>query len=343
MKTRVTQKQIAEILGISVNTVSRALKDMPDIGQATRERVVEAARKLGYTPNVAARSLVLNRTNTIGLAVTELKNPVRNEFMAQLHAAVSNYGCRMLVADLSEDNQENSAALRDLLGRGIDGLIIGGMFGIIAESPLWGVLQEYARAGVPVVAFGDIQTGLIDNVKIDFANNARMLTEHLVKLDYKHIAFWGGDGPMPRHDGYAAAMASAGLEKNIDFFHCGVGSMDNGEAAVAEYMASGRRLPEAIVAVNDLLAIGIIAGLRRYGVAVPDDVAVAGFDNIDFGKYLEAPLTTVGVDRDELSDALLELLFQRINNDNTESGLCREVHGHLIVRSSCGNLIRGQA
>ena len=289
-----TLKDIAELTGVSVNTVSRALKDMPDIGAKTKERVRRAAEALGYTPNVLARGLATRRSYTLGLVATELANPVRSAFIEALRRLALDNGYQLLVGGFETEAQADGQ-IRELCARGVDGLVLGNVGGILSEKPYWPALEAAARAGIPAVVFYNVQTSKLDNVFLDYSRITEELTRHLIeKHRLQDIRFTGTTLDYDRGTGYRAAMRAAGLERHINLIPLTDYHMGPAREDMAAFL-SGNPCPEAVVCHNDLAAIGIMAALRGRGLRVPEDVAVVGADNIEAADFLNPGLTSAGV------------------------------------------------
>lgn len=331
-----TLKDLAALVGVSVNTASRALKDKPDIGLLTRQRVKEAAAALGYRPNLNARSLVLKKSSIIGVAVTESDNPVRMGFCEKLRALAANDGYRLLTAGLSVNKDENDAAtIEDLLARGVDGLVIGYLSGILAEQPIGRILQECRKNHLPVTIFGAAETGLADNVCIDFYESAYRLTSYLLERGRIPTAFFGEHMEPPRRQGYVQAMTDHGFQAKITTWPIEGHRLNSGKEAVEKYLQQFQHPPDAIIAPNDIAAIGIIATLKERGWKVPEEVAVVGFDNIEIGAYYDPPLTSIGFDDGYFAEQVWNLISTRLKFPETEDVRLLRLHQNLVIRGSC--------
>lgn len=329
----VTLKDVAKLLGVSVNTVSRGLKDKPDIGLKTRQRIKDAAAALGYRPNLNARSLVLQKTSTIGVAVTEMDNPVRMEFCEKLRTRAEKDNYHLLTTTLPFD-YSNIDSVEELLARHVDGLIIGAIWGLTGEQPLGPILQECRKTNTPVILFGNPETELADCVEINFFDSASRLTEYLLKKHYSAIVYFGNkkDG---RFDGYEKTMNTYGQMNNIQIWDQPANRLEEGRNAMDAYLNLFKSPPPAVIAGNDLGAIGIISSLKRHGFRVPEDCAVAGFDNIAVGEFIDPPLTTIGFDNGLFADTVWNLMIHRLNNTETGPVKRIELKQELIIRKSC--------
>ena len=329
----VTLKDIANLVGVSVNTVSRGLKDKPDIGLKTRQRIKEAAAALGYRPNLNARSLVLQKTSTIGVAVTEMDNPVRMEFCEKLRTRAEKDNYHLLTTPLPSDST-NISSIEELLARRVDGLIVGAIWGLTGEQPLGPLLKECRQTETPVVVFGTPETELADCIEIDFFDSGYRLTEHLIRKGYRSISYFGKPDDA-RFEGYEKAMKDHGLEQWFRIWNHPANRLRVGQDTMNLYLEQNSRPPQAIVASNDLGAIGIISSLKKHGLRVPQDCAVAGFDNIAIGKFIDPPLTSIGFDNSTFADAVWNMMIRRLRKLETGPAQKITLNQELVIRESC--------
>ncbi len=331
----VTLKDVAALVGVSVNTASRALKDKPDIGLKTRERIKEAAAALGYRPNLNARSLVLKKTSTIGIAVTEPDNPVRMEFCERLRGYAAGDDYRLLNISLKADWRKNVEAVEDLLARRVDALVIGYLWGLISEQAMGPILQECRQGGIPVVIFGDPKTELADCIEIDFRDSAFQLTAHAIRRGGRDIVLFAPSIESAREEGYRQAMIEHGLGDHIRVWPLPGSGFSCAAASLDAYLNKFKTPPHAIIGFNDISAVGIISALKKHGYRVPEDCAVAGVDNISYGEYYDPPLTSIGFDNGYFAETVWNLLKGRL--DKTETGPAKrlKLHQNLVIRQSC--------
>ncbi len=337
----VTLKDIACVVGVSQNTVSRALKGKKDIGKQTTQRVRKTARMLGYSPNMVARSLAVNKTYMIGLAVTDMENPNRSELIATIRNAAEAKGYHILLSGVNCESQEQSQALNELIGRQVDGLVLGSLFGIVSELPVWPVLERIVKSGKPLVVFGCAHYRHLNLVNLDYYSAGLLLVRHLLKLGRKRIACVGpADIPSAmrnaRERGYCRGMEEEGLQDYIHFIPCNNASLSIGREDIKKYLSDGGPLPDAIIAHNDLQAIGFMAGLKEAGCCVPDDVAVVGFDSIEMGGYVTPRLTSVGWPKIQIAEAIVKMLFERIESIKPLEPEEKIFSPEIVVRESCG-------
>jgi len=326
----ITIHQVASLANVSVSTASRILnggtKGLRADAALRAEKVMAAARQLGYQPNQAARGLVMKRSFCIGFIGTEMENPVRSRLVESLRLAAwaKNY---QLLATGVRYGEDIDQVLGHLLSQRIDGLILGN----ISTFPS-AMLARLKNTAMPVVSFGGRRKVAWDNVVMDYTQMGEEITRHLVENHrYQTIVYAGFMRNYPRRDGYETVMLGAGLKPR--FLAADGCTLETGSALAKSLIQDG--LPEAVVCHNDLLAIGLIAGLRSQNIRVPEDVAVVGFDNIDMADFYHPRLTTIG-NCLELGPVLFELLWKRLENPGPaapESIVCPH---QLYLRESCG-------
>ncbi len=338
----VTLKDIAARVGLSVNSVSRALRDKDDIAIDTRRRVKAVAQELGYRPNMNARSLVLKQSFTIGVAVTELNNPVRMDFCERLRQLAEQDGYRLISAGISlHQTRKDLDTISDLLSRGVDGLVLGYLAGPLDDQPIGKILADCERTSLPVTIFGSPETTLADYAFIDFRDSCHRLTCHMLDQGIVPVGFF------PKHpetgfsdersQGYLQAMTERGMKNQAKLWPVKITDsfLTAAAKAMKSFLARHKQPPQGIIASNDLLAMSIISTLRDHGFQVPADVAVASFDNIEIGQYFTPPLTTMGLGNDLFAAQIWELLTHRIANKKRTPLRKLHLRHELIIRKSC--------
>lgn len=335
MRMPTTLKDIAAMAGVTVNTVSHALKDKPDISAATKKRIREIADLLGYRPNLNARGLVLKKTSVIGMAMTESDNPVRLELYAKLRSLAEQDGYHILTVSLKDSvTQEDFLPVSELLDRCVDGLIIGAVWPQAGEYALTDMLRAIRKNGTPCVIFGQPVGELADCVEIDLTESIHRLTAGLIEKGYRDIAFWGNNDDVANVQGYRLAMQEAGLGNCIQFGSFKANRMETAFEQLDDYLNNAGKLPQVILAHNDLAALGYLAALRKHGIAVPEQCAVAGVDNISFGKYSNPSLTSIGFDNGECAKAVWQMLKRRLTGEETRECVKSKVPQSLFFRQS---------
>lgn len=319
-----TIRDVARRAQVSVATVSRALNGLENVSEDTRARVADAIKELGYVPHAGARSLSLSRTNAIGVVLPDLHGEFFSEFVRGLDREANHRGYLLLLSNLHRGGAQASLALQAMRGR-VDGLLV------MAPHLSHAELSDALPAGLPTLLINTRdKNDQRPSVRVDNRAGAAAVVEHLTALACRrllHIA--GPEGNVDAQE-RAAAFREAAAEKGASarIVH-GDFEEASGEAAVADLLRDGERF-DGIFAANDNMAIGALQALRAAGLRVPDDVAVAGFDDIPLARHLG--LTTVRVRIDELGERSLARLLAILGDE--ESG-GDELHApELVVRET---------
>jgi LacI family transcriptional regulator len=321
----VTIKEVAAQAGVSVATISRVLNGKGPVREATSRRVIETCQALRFSPHGVARSLSIRRTNTIGLLLPDLHGEFFSEVIRGIDTEARRSGYHLLVSGFHSDQDEMKSVLGAMRGR-VDGLIV--MSPDRDADTLWGQLP----LGVPTVLLNSIGEAA-RTITIDNYGGAVAMVEHLRSLGHRSIAFIKGpDGnadASERLRGYRDAAGDAAHSEVAGDF-----SEAAGFGAARELLVSQPR-PRAIFAANDAMAIGALSALRYAGIAVPGEIALAGFDDIPIARYVTPPLTTVNVEIAELGRRAFEHLEQRLN-DPMQDPASEVLPTTLVIRASCG-------
>lgn len=325
----VTIKDVAREANVSVATVSRALNGHRHVAADVRERVVRVARALRYTPHHAARSLSSRRTHTIGVVLPDLYGEFFSELVRGIDQVAREHGLQLLVSSCHGDPEELARAIRATPGR-VDGMLV--------MSPYEGVLDVLdSGLSVPTVLMNS--TGHESDrmaLRVDNYGGARVMTRHLLDNGLRRIAFIGGPednfDARERLRGYQDEMAIAGQPVRVV---SGAFDEDSGYRA-GQQLASAP--PQAVFAANDIMALGCLFALRKAGLRVPEDVALAGFDDVPLARYVQPGLTTMRVDIASLGSRALRLLLQELQPEGgtppADAVAATQITPQLIVRES---------
>ncbi|MCB0113397.1 MAG: LacI family DNA-binding transcriptional regulator [Caldilineaceae bacterium] len=317
-------------------TVSRALRGEGRISDETRERVVAIAQDLGYTPNLVARGLVMQRTRSIGLVVTNIGDPFHAEIINGVeHVAQTNEYSLFLGSTTASPDQE-VRMVRSFHARNVDGIIIAaGQFGDRYAE----VLDEI---DMPIVLISTHSTNdALHSVTHDDYGGAGQIMAHLLDQGCRRIAylghFSGGRVDSERRDAWLDALKQANLTPPVTV-DVAVTTIDAGMNAVGPLLDKAERQwgqpPDAIFCYNDLLAIGVLSGLRQRGLRVPNDIAVAGFDGLEVTAHLDPPLTTMCQPRYAMGIRATEILLDLLANNATAPPHEVQLRGELLIRKS---------
>lgn len=318
-------KDVAERAGVSVKTVSNVVNGYIHVRPDTRARVEEAIAALNYRPNLSARSLRSGRTGVIALAVPELDIPYFAELAGHVIEAAAGHGWTVLI-----DRTGGRAEQERVVADGIRDHMIDGL--IFSPLALTGADLDERADPTPMVLLGErVDPGPTDHVAIDNVAAARAVTAHLADTGRRRIAAIGaqrvasGASARLRLEGYAAALADAGLAYDDRLVApAAAWHRADGAAALTELLASGAR-PDAVFCFNDTLALGVLRACHEHGLRVPDDVAVAGFDDIEDGRFSVPTLTTVAPDKAEIARLAVDLLARRLAGPGEDGGPARQL------------------
>jgi LacI family transcriptional regulator len=328
----VTIRDVAREAGVSVATVSRVFNDKGPVREETRLRIRETASRLRYHPHGGARSLTTRKVGVLGVILPDLYGEFFSEVIRGIDQTARRLGYHLLVSSSHDDRAEIEAVLRSMRGR-VDGLMI--MSPDIDAQALKTNLPE----SLPVVLLNCFVDGTgLDAIGIDNFHGAQEMMLHLLGHGHRRIAFIGG--PLPNHDarerleGYRGALREGGGEWSEDLEVVGDFTIRSGYQATLQLLNLSSP-PSAIFAANDAMAIGAFGALRKAGRTIPDDMAVAGFDDIPSGRYINPPLTTVHVPIKELGARACERLVGGLTPDDRRQ-LGEVVPTRVVVRRSCG-------
>lgn len=337
----VTAADVARRAGVSRSAVSRAFSPTASIAPETRERVMEAARSLGYQVNLIAREMIMQRSSMVGVVTAGFENPFRAKLLAQIIAALGRHKLTPIVVN-AEDPVQIQQSLDMLLSYRIGGIIM------TSASPPLGLARQYLEGEIPVVMINRASNLPGADVAVsDNAEGAALAARLLIDAGATRLAFVGPTKPSyngrARCAGFLRATQQIAKEfpqlalpvethsTTGDTYECGVAAA---HALLAPHDRQGPR-PDGVFCSSDLLALGFIDTARRhFGMRVPEDIRVVGFDDIPAAHYDNYQLTTIVQDTHALADTAIELLIDRMN---AYSGLSRTriVPVASVVRKTC--------
>ncbi|WP_322806462.1 LacI family DNA-binding transcriptional regulator [Thermanaerothrix sp.] len=305
-----TIREVAARAGVSPTTVSHVINNTRFVSPEARERVLQAMEELGYRPNVLARSLRRGETRTLGLILPDSANPFFAEVARAIEDAAFREGYNVILGNSENELEKERLYVEVLTTKQVDGLIF------VAAGDRSQSLEGLVRQGLPVVVVDRQLTHLdVDTVLADNLQGGLLATRHLIHLGHRRIGCITGPSHLTpsaqRVIGYRQALGEAGLRIEEDLIVRGDFSPRSGYLA-ARRLFSHPHPPTAIFACNDMMAIGALRALAELRLAVPDAVAVIGFDDIELASYASPPLTTIRQDKVALGQAAVRLLLERI-------------------------------
>jgi LacI family transcriptional regulator len=311
----VTLREVAEAAGVHPGTASRALNDVTRslVRPETVERVLAAATSLGYKPNLLARSFKTRRTNSVGIVIPDINNPLFPPMVRGVEDRLFEVGYVALLANTENDPGRQRRIFDGMVDRRVDGLVL-------ATARRHDVtVAELGEMGIPIVLLNRVvEDGGFSSVSVDDAQGIRMVVEHLRRLGHERIGHVAGPQSMStgyaRYNGFLSAMRETGGAmdpRHVAFAEAF--SIAEGERCAKELLTAPDR-PTAIVAGNDMLALGCYSAVERAGLVCPVDVSVVGFNDMPFIDRLSPPLTTVRIPHYELGVRAAELLLGRLRD-----------------------------
>jgi LacI family transcriptional regulator len=333
---RVTLKTLADEAGVSITTVSRALAGYDDVNEETRRRIIELAERLGYQPNLAARHLRSKQTNTIGMVIprtAQFSDPFYMELLSSVGRQASELGYDLLLSAQMPGEEELNAYQRMVAGGRVDGIVVAR---VRQHDERITYLQNSRH---PFVAFGRAESAeQHPYIDVDGADGMFQLVEHLVDYGHERIAIVTSPKELAftheRCGGFRNALERFGLPYNTDYVVQGDLTRNSGSTAT-EMLLDLPTPPSAILACNDLMALGVMTTVQQHGLRVGDDIAVAGFDDIPAAQTADPPLTTIRQPINGIGYQLVDMLVQLIRNEQIEHTQIL-LKPELVVRASSG-------
>jgi LacI family transcriptional regulator, galactose operon repressor len=330
----VTVKDVAHAAGVSQATAARALGRYGYVSAASRKAIEDAARSLGYRRHAVAQALASNVTHTVGLVVSDIENPFFAAVARGLSDVLEAEGYTILLANSDEDLEREERLVEAFRSRRVDGLAVAPS--VTSATPH---LTDLTTAGVPLVLFDRPVRGLrADAILVDNKQAARTAVEHLVRLGHRRIGLVS-DRPeiassAERIRGYQAALDAAGLPIDEQLIVITGSTRADGYNGARALMAGPRR-PSAIFTANNMMSVGTLLALRDLGLRIPDDIALVGFDDLEWTMLIEPALTVVRQPTQEIGRHAAERLLARMRGDQSQPRRIR-LKTEFVVRGSCG-------
>jgi len=326
-------KDIAERAGVSIMTVSKALRNEPDISAATKARIQTLAQQLGYVPDSMAQGLRSRTTKLLGLVISSTTNPVFGRMIRALEDQCYELGYDLVLCHTLNIPEREDAQIRRLLSRRVDGIFLSPVYRLAPRAPIY---EELKRRGTPVVILGHLAAfcAQFPNVETDDIGGSYKVTEHLLKLGHKRIAYFTGPVASPfaqeRFEGYRRALREVKLEADEKLiFHAGT-TIDEGAKAALQMINESPKAT-AVIAFNDLVAIGAANVFLNQGIRIPQQLSVVGFGNILSAEYFRVPLTTVRQPKARLGVAAMDSMMKLLRGEKAEA---KRLAAEITIRKS---------
>ncbi len=329
-------KDIAQDLGLSVVTVSKVLRDHPDIGEETRKRVLKRMKELNYQPNLAARALITGQTSTLGLVVPDLLHPFFAQIAKDISAEVRKKGYSLFISSSDDDPTLEQQEIVNLLARRVDVMLVA--------SSQWTVesFRQIEEQKVPFILLDRQFPGFESNfIGVDDRAVGVLATSHLIEQGCRRIAHIRGaevSTAVGRLEGYQAALAAAHISP-LPGHIVSLGASGDHRGELGGYDAAQKLLahpqrPDGIFCFNDPAALGAMRAILEAGLRIPEDVAVVGCGNLSYSDFLRVPLSSVDQSSKAIGKAAASLALRLANSKAPKRPKSELITPHLVVRAS---------
>jgi DNA-binding LacI/PurR family transcriptional regulator len=326
-------KDIAARAGVSIMTVSKVLRDAPDISAATKARVRKLAEQMGYVPDGVAQGLRNRTTKLLGLVISSVTNPIFARMMLPIEERAHQMGYDVILAHSMNSPEREEVVIRRLLSRRVDGLFLSPVYRLAPTAPVY---EELLRQGTPTVLIGHRAPfcSQFVSVETDDLLASYSLTKYLLELGHKRIAFLTGPHFAPyaqeRLEGYRRALREAQIDWDDRLIFQAGSTIDEGAKAALQMMNESVKIT-AVQAINDLVAIGAANIFLNQGVKIPKQLSIVGFGNILTAEHFRVPLTTIRQPKYRLGEAAMDAMLKLLRRQRPDG---RRLGGEIIVRSS---------
>jgi DNA-binding LacI/PurR family transcriptional regulator len=325
---------IAKAIGISVSTVSRALKDHPDISENTKNTVKQIAVEMNYRPNTLAQSLSNRETRTIGVIIPDIETYFFSSILTGIQKVASSAGYKVMISQSKESHKTEVANTHAFMTNWVDGLLICHS----KETKTFEHIKLHLKSGIPIIHFDRVCEDLdTSKVLLDDVNGAYVVTDHLIAQGCKRIVFISGPEHLyvskKRQEGYTKALK----KNNIDF---DINLVCNTDLTIKSILEHVDRVMEednsidAIFSISDIGAIRIMVHLKKKGIKIPEEICVAGFGNEPMGEIIEPGLTSFNPQTYKIGETVAHMFLDRIIEGENHVVQTKIVKGTLIVRES---------
>jgi LacI family transcriptional regulator len=326
-------REIARRAKVSTATVSRAINRVPTVDPQLAKRVWKVVEELGYYPNTQARALVSGKSRIFGLIVSEITNPFFPEIVQSFEDTAVRHNYEILLTSTVHDRKRMSLAVRRMIERRVDGVAIL-TFGM-EES----LIEDLRFRKVPVV-FVDVGPDVpgVCNIRIDYLHGIRQAVQHLAALRHTQIAFVTGPlylkSALARKAAFESSMKEIGLDTPSELIVEGDHTMEGGMRALVQLMERPHR-PTAVLCSNDMTAIGVLREAYEYGITIPGDLSLVGFDDIRMAQFTTPPLTTVQMSQTQLAELAFKALITEVERESVSPTRSEyELVTSLVLRRS---------
>ncbi|MCS5491780.1 LacI family DNA-binding transcriptional regulator [Algoriphagus limi] len=331
---QVTMKEIAKKLGVSVSTVSRALKDSPELHEETKRKIVETAKEMNYQPNLLAQSLRISRTKTLGVIVPEITSHFFASCISGIQDFANKRGYNVMICQSNESIDQEIANIKTLVASQVDALMIS----LSRETNHYEHLFELYNREIPFVLFDRVHEDIpVSKVTFNDAGGAYQVTNHLLETGCRSIVYVSGPEDLyiskKRKEGYLKALREYGIEENPDFIKVtDLTEADN--IRIAKEIAAMNPLPDGVFCMIDPLAVDVLTYWKSVGIKVPEQIALAGFTNNPTSGVVEPPLTTVSQPGYEMGKLAVSHLLDQLDGLVSDDPISIVLDTTLVPRKS---------
>lgn len=333
-------REVAKRAGVSTATVSRVVNGTVPVTPRTERRVREAIKTLGYFPNSHARTLGSGKSHMYGLIISDISNPFFPDIAKGFERIAVEHGQELLIANTDYQPQRMQVCVRRMLERKVDGVAI------MTSEMDTKLIQLLSKRGIPIVFLDTGKVGpKTSNVFIDYEGGVESAVDYLVSLGHRRIGFVSGPPTLPsakkRTAAFLRSLSKHGIASDPACIEMGDHHIDGGRKAMESLLKLNPR-PTAVLASNDLSAIGVLGAIRDAGLRVPEDISVMGFDDIELSSFLYPPLSTIRVPRTEIASRAFAALYAA-SHKGVEHGVEYCISTELVIRQSTGVVKGSQA
>lgn len=326
-----TIKDVAKIAGVSAATVSRVMNGTKPVNPETQQKVLQAIEKTGFKRNAAARSLVVRKSNLLGVLIPDISNIYFVDLIKGIDAESHYYGYNIIVTDFSCDEQREIESLNLLLEKGVDGIIF------TAHNTVKKSMEDIINnSGIPFVSLNRVYKNAM-SIRVDNYKESYDAVMYLIGLGHRHIGFISGSfedtaSGIERLKGYRQALTDGGIQYSNSLVCEGDYTYKSGYNAAEKLLISNKGI-SAMFAANDEMAFGAMALIEDKGMKVPQDISLIGFDDISYSSYIRPRLTTVHQPIYEIGELAAKMLIKYVNKEKIEENDV-VLKGGIVVRDS---------
>jgi len=329
----VTIKDVAKKAGVSIASVSRVINNSKPVSPELRDKVLKVIEDTGYKPNAMARGLKIKESGLIGLITPDMENGTFGELVKGIEDVIEKNSMNLIVSNSKGEIEKELKALHIFKEQQIDGIIFSGVkftekhkkYFERYKVPTVVVSQKFPGSGLPSVT--------IDNKKAAYQSVKYLLEKNHKKIAMIHGPLYDKSSGEERLNGYKIALKEAGISKNNEYIKEGDFTIKSGYRAMGEILAKAEELPTAVFAASDRMAIGALDCCLDNGYKVPDDISIMGFDDIELATVVRPKLTTLAIDHSALGKKVVEILLEKIKNNN-KNDKAYELGFELVERES---------